>query len=270
MIFDEKRRVDRCDKQLEQAFTSIKHYLNKLQKDRRTEHTYEPKKLHRLYVWTQSFLDALDELEQSQYCAVRFSQHITKSYLDEMNAEELDHYRRYVYFYKNALIRLFSILDKLGYFLNDLFELKTEVIKTHFSFFTVLRRMRETGVHPALQQKLFDLKVGTKQPLEILRNQRNMEIHYVNVDMLDDLMQNHSYFGDRIGVENFRANLAELAKGYGMVCETMDLVFQYISRKAAGEHGEGKHGGNTQDGTHYRKRERSGQNNGSGARGARI
>ena len=35
-------------------------------------------------------------------------------------------YRRYVYFDKNAFIRLFALLDKLGTLLNDTLELNTE------------------------------------------------------------------------------------------------------------------------------------------------
>ncbi|MGW9126755.1 Cthe_2314 family HEPN domain-containing protein [Paenibacillus chitinolyticus] len=269
-IFNETKRSERSDERLEQAFTSIKRYLNVLQQSRHSSPSYSPKKLHRLYVWSQGFLDALDELEESKYCAGRFAERVKKSYLDEMQPEELDDYRRYVYFYKNALIRLFSVLDKLGYFLNDLFDLKTETLKTHFSFFTVLRKMRESGIHPALQQKLYELKTEAKQPLQVLRNQRNMEIHYVNVEMLDDLMLSQSYLGDRIQVENIADNLAQMNRGYEMVCITMDLVFRYISRGSIGENGEENHGGGTQNGSHHGQRERARQNGSANAGQSRV
>ena len=52
-----------------------------------------------------------------------------------------------------------------------------------------------------------------KQPLDRLRNLRNMEIHYINAEMLDDLMQKEPNPGERIHVENVKANLSDLTAG---------------------------------------------------------
>jgi hypothetical protein len=190
-------------------------------------------KHRRSTIWGQNFLDALDELEESQYCSEQYAKRIHAAYLEEMSPEELDDYRRFVYFYKNAFIRLFSILDKLGFFMNEWFELKTETVKSRFSYFTVLRRMHELHVHNSLEQQLYDLKMAVKAPLDRLRNQRNMEIHSINAEMLDDLSSGHSTFSDRLHVENVKENIEDLREGFNMVCTTLTLTFTYISDKAA-------------------------------------
>ena len=101
-------------------------------------------------VWTQGLISSLDELEQSCDAAGRYCELITSPSLDAMPPEERLNYRRYVYFDKNAFIRLFALLDKLGTFLNDTLELNTEAFKPHFSYFTVLRRMRRRSCIPLL------------------------------------------------------------------------------------------------------------------------
>ncbi|MCD1259797.1 hypothetical protein B5M42_013225 [Paenibacillus athensensis] len=189
-------------------------------------------KQHRLAIWSKGFLDALNELEQSLYCCTRYAAQVHRAYVEEMDPQELDDYHRFVYFYKNGFIRVFSILDKLGTFMNDLFELKTEAIKARFSYFTVLRRMHERHIHDTLEQRLYDLKNEYKDVLDRLRNQRNMEIHYINVEMLDDLLQTQPIPGERIHVENVHQNVADLQKGFDLVCRTLTLAFTYISKQA--------------------------------------
>lgn len=188
-------------------------------------------KNRRLALWSRGFIDALNELEQSHYCCLRYADKVHKSFLEDMSEEELDDYLRFVYFYKNGFIRLFSILDKLGYFMNELYELKTETIKSRFSYFTVLRRMHEMHIHDTLEQQLFDLKVEYKGPMGRLRNHRNMEIHYINVEMLDDLAQDQASFGNRIRVENISEHVKDLQDGFEMVCRTLQTAFTYIAGK---------------------------------------
>jgi hypothetical protein len=187
----------------------------------------------RFAIWSQSFLDALDELEQSQYCSEQYAKRIHDAFLEQMSPDALDDYRRFVYFYKNAFIRLFSILDKLGFFMNEYFELKTETLKSRFSYFTVLRRLHQLHLHKSLEQQLYDLKTNNKEPLDRLRNQRNMEIHSINAEMLDDLSNELSTFSSRIHVENVKGNIEDLNIGFDMVCTTLTLTFTYITDKAA-------------------------------------
>ncbi|KIL41250.1 hypothetical protein SD70_08325 [Gordoniibacillus kamchatkensis] len=183
-------------------------------------------------IWTHGLRDAMDELEQSCYCAAKFAANIRSPFVEQMDEREKDDYRRYVYFYKNALIRVFSLLDKLGYFLNESFALETERVKERFSYFTVLRRMRDRQAHPQLQQRLYELKTEYKMPLASLRKQRNMEIHYVNSELLDDLKQTSYRPGDRLRVEDVRAQTGELEQAYRMVADTLLAVFTYMNEKA--------------------------------------
>jgi hypothetical protein len=190
-------------------------------------------KYRRHAIWSQSFIDALYELEESQYCSEQYAKRIQAAYLEEMSSDELDDYRRFVYFYKNAFIRVFSILDKLGFFMNEFFELQTESVKSRFSYFTVLRRMHQLHRHDSLEQRLYDLKNTYKEPLNRLRNQRNMEIHSINAEMLDDLSNEHSTFSGRFKVEDVKGNIEDLREGFTMICSTLTLTFTYISDKAA-------------------------------------
>jgi hypothetical protein len=230
ILFNEQRRKD--SGKLLAAGNAIRAYMAILNaKESRVPQTQVQN--HRFAIWSQSFIDALDELEQSKYCSEQYATRIHDAYLEQMSPDELDDYRRFVYFYKNAFIRLFSILDKLGFFMNEYFELKTETLKSRFSYFTVLRRMHQLHLHESLEQQLYDLKTVNKEPLDRLRNQRNMEIHSINADMLDDLSNQGSTFSSRIHVENVKGNIEDLRTGYDMVCTTLTLTFTYITDKAA-------------------------------------
>ncbi|UJF32282.1 Cthe_2314 family HEPN domain-containing protein [Paenibacillus hexagrammi] len=229
-LFNEQRRID--SGLLLEAFSAVRDYIEVLETVGRTLPAAPNKWYHRRAIWSKGFLDALDELEQSKYCCERYAEHIHKAFLEEMNVEEVVEYRRFVYFYKNAFIRVFSILDKLGTFMNDLFDLKTDTIKIRFSYFTVLRRMHERHIHSPLELQLYNLKMEYKSALDRLRNQRNMEIHHINAEMLDDLMQKEPYPGERIHIENVKANLEDLQQGFDMVCRSLTVAFSYITEKS--------------------------------------
>ncbi|MGO4376612.1 Cthe_2314 family HEPN domain-containing protein, partial [Paenibacillus sp. MCAF20] len=98
--------------------------------------------------------------------------------MQQMSPEERMNYSRYVYYDKNGFIRVFSLLDKLGTLLNELLDMRTEKVKAHFSYFTVLRNMRERKAHPELTWKLNDVKEKYKEATNRLRKRRNTEIHY--------------------------------------------------------------------------------------------
>jgi len=183
----------------------------------------------RLLLWAKGFRTALDELEQSKYCSERYGAKIQHRYVEEMEEEERDDYYRHIYFYKNAFIRVFSILDKLGYFLNEWYQLKTERVKRHFSYFTVLRRMRERRAEPQLEAQLVELKERYQEPMNRLRQQRNMEIHWINSELKDEWSDLSLHY-DRIHIENLKANEHDLEQGFQMVRLTLLIVFRHISR----------------------------------------
>mgnify|MGYP001412469422 CR=1 FL=1 len=181
----------------------------------------------RLDLWASGLLVALDELEQSVYCSAKLAEQVKSRYEDEMSEEERNDYYRHVYYYKNAFIRLFSILDKTGFFLDTLFDLDTSKVKPKFSYFTVLRQMHLTSTHKKLEQKLFDLKVKHRQPLDRLRRKRNLEIHSMNAELIDDFWRTKSRFADRMQIESLEANMADLQAGYEMVCCSLHTIFRY-------------------------------------------
>lgn len=231
VLFHEPRRVD--SGLLLEAGNAVRTFIEHLESKEHHRAASDYSKYHRQAIWSKGFIDALDELEQSKYCCERYAEHIHEAFLEDMNPQEMEAYRLFVYFFKNAFIRLFSILDKLGTFMNDLFELKTEMLKSRYSYFTVLRRMHEKKIHGALEVQLYNLKMDYKSPLDRLRNQRNMEIHYINAEMLDDLMQKEPFPGDRIHVENVKSNVADLQQGFEMVCRTLSIAFSYITASIA-------------------------------------
>ncbi|OPH60356.1 hypothetical protein BC351_17820 [Paenibacillus ferrarius] len=231
ILFNEPKRID--SGLLLEAGNAVRAYMDLLESKESNHSAADYPKYHRQAIWSKGFIDALDELEQSKYCCEKYAELIHKAFLEEMEPSEIEAYHRFVYFYKNAFIRLFSILDKLGTFMNDLFELKTETLKSRFSYFTVLRRMHEKHIHGSLEVQLYNLKMDHKAPLDRLRNQRNMEIHYINAEMLDDLMQKEPYPGDRIHVENVHSNVADLQQGFDMACRTLLIAFTYITANVA-------------------------------------
>jgi hypothetical protein len=235
VLFNEPKRVDQGD--LLKAFEALDAYRAKLDRLGPKGHPSKSQDAHaipRLELWAQGFRSALDELEESKYCTEKFSRFVKSAYVEDMKEVERDHYRRYLYFYKNAIIRVFSVLDKLGYFLDDLYGLGTGRIKSRFSYFTVLRQMHEKKIEVDLEQRLFDLKNEYKEPLRRLRSQRNMEIHLHNAEMVDDMLiaKNASRHDGRQKVENIKENITDLARSFEMVCRTVEFVFTNAKRSA--------------------------------------
>ncbi|MDF2663950.1 MAG: hypothetical protein K0Q94_6741 [Paenibacillus sp.] len=226
--FEEPKRTDSGS--LLEAVRAITRY-RKLLTELIDEQTPQCGKYTRYELWARGLTNALDELEQSVYCASKFRAEVTHDQEENMSPEERADYRRHVYFYKNGFIRLFSILDKLGYFLNDLLRLKSERVKHKFSYFTVLRQMKHRNAEPGLEGLLYDIKEQYKEPLARLRQKRNMEIHLVNTEMLDDLLHVDLCRADRTYIEDLDANLNDLEQGLEMVCRTLSTVFTYVHHR---------------------------------------
>ena len=187
----------------------------------------------RMLAWTKSLAASLDELEQSVYCAAKYAELVRAEYVEDMTPEEREHYRRHLYFYKNGFIRVFSVLDKLGSFLDECLELRTAQVKDRFSYFTVLRRMRERRSHPELHRRLDGIKREHAAPMADLRLMRNHEVHAINTELLDEegrlrLRSRQA----RMPVEDLRENIRTLLGGYAMVCESLFTVLDYLKRKA--------------------------------------
>lgn len=213
-----------------EAIQAIRKYMYTL-----TSASRQSSQERRYIIWCQSFLRTLDDLEQSQFAAVRFGRKVSKKYTDQMSAKELDDYHRHLYYYNNALIRVFEVLDKLGHFMNERFSLHTERVKSRFSYFTVLRHMHKDKRFSDLEQQLYELKIKYNEPLNRLRNQRNMEIHTINADLLDDLMKAaEAKYGEqiRIGTEDIQQNLQDLEQGCQMTFRAAAEVFRYLHRRS--------------------------------------
>ncbi len=184
-------------------------------------------KLRKFEIWTLGLQAALDELEQSHYAALRYQKLISSVSVKQMTDTERMNYNRYIYYDKNGFIRVFSLLDKLGTLLNELLGMRTERVKAHFSYFTVLRVMRERKAHPELTWKLNDVKEKYKEAIGRLRKRRNTEIHYMNSEMHDDLIQSQRMYGAEIYLENVAEQSGDLTCGLQMAMESLRLTFQY-------------------------------------------
>ncbi|MGM1050092.1 MAG: Cthe_2314 family HEPN domain-containing protein [Bacillota bacterium] len=183
----------------------------------------------KLEIWIRGLIGSLDELEQSWFAACHFRKSVKAGYVDDMSIHEQGEYSRYVYFYKDGFIRVFSILDKLGTVLNDLYDLHTSKVKAHFSYFTVLRQFRYLKYHDELVDKLEGIKNHYKSSLSVLRKRRNAEIHYMNSEMQDDLWQRHQGLNDRVELEDMDKHLDDLNQGLDMVCKTLAASFHYTN-----------------------------------------
>ncbi|MBB6670931.1 Cthe_2314 family HEPN domain-containing protein [Cohnella nanjingensis] len=177
----------------------------------------------------EGLLRSLDELEQSRYAAKRFAERVTKPAIGEMSpGERLDYYR-HVYYDKNAYIRLFSLLDKLGVLLNDYLALETERMKAHFSYFTVLRNMRLHGLHPPLSEELNGLKDRHEAAFGRLRKRRNLEIHHMNAELQDDLLLVMQGQEGHPHLENIADHMNDLDEGWEMAYRSLTAAFGYMS-----------------------------------------
>jgi hypothetical protein len=195
-------------------------------------HTLESKgqsdltKLRRWEIWVHSFMTALDELEQGVYCSNQYSALVKKRNVEEMKLDEQTEYRRYLYYYKNSFIRVFAILDKLGFFLNERLHLNTEKVKQRFSYFTVLRQMHDHHIYSDLEQQLFNLKVQYSDSLNKLRVQRNVEIHSINYEAADDLFHSADAGANSWNqIENLTLNNQILKQCFQMICQTIITIF---------------------------------------------
>ncbi|MGO4107730.1 Cthe_2314 family HEPN domain-containing protein [Paenibacillus sp. YAF4_2] len=209
--------------QLMNQFVSLLH--EKIEAGKDIDH-----KLRTYEVWTKGLLASLNEIEQSCYAARRFKEKIKAPSVSQMSEEEMLNYQRYVYFDKNAFIRIFALLDKLSILLNDMLGMKTERIKPHFSYFTVLRNMRDKKAHPDLTWKLSDIKESLKEPMGRLRKRRNTEIHYMNTEMQDDLAQSHTMYGEEVRLENIEGQSQDLQDGLQLVTGSLRLTFDYACK----------------------------------------
>jgi hypothetical protein len=104
ILFNEPRRKD--SGKLLTAGNAIRAYMAVLN----TKESSVPQiqvQNHRFAIWSQSFMDAVDVLEHSQYCSEQYAKRIHDAFLEQLSADELDDYRRFVYFYNNAFFRVF-------------------------------------------------------------------------------------------------------------------------------------------------------------------
>lgn len=223
-LFDEPLR--KAEGTLAETYRLMDQFISILSK-KMAESGADVQKLRKYEIWTLGLRSSLDELEQSHYVALHFQHKITSSSLKQMTDEERIHYNRYIYFDKNAFIRVFSLLDKLGTFLNELLDMRTERIKPHFSYFTVLRNMREKKAHPGLTWKLNDVKEKYKESTTRMRKRRNTEIHFMNSEMQDDLIQSSRMYGEEIKLENVAEQSADLTQGLYLAIESLLLTYQY-------------------------------------------
>lgn len=180
-------------------------------------------------ILTRGLISSLDELEQSTFAASYFRSKVKAGAGDQMSASDQPDYSRYVYFYKDGFIRVFSMLDKLGNLLNDLYDLNTTRVKAHYSYYTVLRQFKYLKVHGTLADRLFDLKDQYRAPMDRLRKRRNFEVHHMSPEMQDDLWQRHRALFGPIRLEDVDAHLEDLRQGLEMVCRSVIVVFEYTN-----------------------------------------
>lgn len=188
--------------------------------------------------WCRGFRYTLRELHESLLCCRHFANQVNCTLPENSDlADSLD-YARFVYFYKNSLIRIFSLLDKLGYFMNDYFQLRTEIIKSRFSYFTVLRRFDDFTSNLTIKQALLHVKSTYQAPLYRLREQRNLEIHYINIELVEQLMKQDIRYCNRFETTLLNPHLDDLQHGFEMVCKTIQVLFNYAIHPNASRVGE--------------------------------
>ncbi|GGF60595.1 hypothetical protein GCM10010912_02230 [Paenibacillus albidus] len=201
----------------------LRHEMNRLE-----DQDHEFRKLE---IWTRGLISSLDELEQSWFAAAFYRKLVIAGFMDDMTPQEQGDYARYVYFYKNGFIRVFSLLDKLGTVLNSLYDLNTSKVKAHFSYFTVLRQFHVLKEHMFLADQLEQIKSSYREPLQNLRKRRNAEIHYMNAEMQDDLWQRHRGLHDKIQLEDLDGHLEDLQQGLDMACKSLTAAFGYSNKQ---------------------------------------
>ncbi len=185
-------------------------------------------KLYRTFaISAEGLLRSMNELEQSCYAAKKYALQIRHSRIGDLTSDERTSYERHVYFDKNAYIRVFALLDKLGTLLNQLLDLRTERIKARYSYFTMLRNMRHNGLHAELMKPLNEIKERHQGAMSRLRSRRNIEIHQMNAELKDDLHQSLSNNGSRETLEDLGFNMADLDQAWAMVQGSLHIAFRY-------------------------------------------
>lgn len=224
-LLGESARTD--NSQLQVVMAIMEQYLHIVQQkiNRTGDPHYNWRKIE---IWLAGLQTSLNELEQSIYAAGKFAERVSKQYEVEMDTAEQDNYYRYVYFYKNGLIRIFSILDKLGSLLDSVLHLQTNKVKQHFSYFTVLRQLQTIEQHTQLTHQLTLFKHKYNQQLQRLRKQRNLEIHHMNPEMEDDLWQKHFSLHNKIKLEDIQAHIRDIQAALKMVYEIINRAIQHL------------------------------------------
>jgi hypothetical protein len=186
--------------------------------------------LRKYALWAQGLRRSYVELAESRFAAEFFASRLTagKNLYELMPEERLD-YDRYIYFDKNAYIRIFAILDKLGSLMNEMLHLRTERVKSRFSYFTVLRNMRCNHLHPELAHRLGAVKDRHRDAMDRLRTRRNMEIHYMNAELYDDVRYTTRW--EKEPLEDLAANIADLGEGYAMVSQSLRHAVSYLKKQ---------------------------------------
>ncbi|AZN40099.1 Cthe_2314 family HEPN domain-containing protein [Paenibacillus albus] len=188
-------------------------------------------KLRKYEIYTLGLISALDELEQSHYAASKYGARIKADTVEALTPEERLDYNRYVYFDKNAFIRVFSLLDKLGTLMNEYLGLQTERVKPHFSYFTVIRGMLHRNLYPELNLPLQELKEQSKPAMNRLRKRRNTEIHFMNSEMQDDLRQSHEDYSEQHQLEDIAQQVDDMNQMMDLVLNTLKLTFHHAYRQ---------------------------------------
>jgi hypothetical protein len=184
----------------------------------------------RLDLWASGLNTAMAELDESAWLASRFAAGLAYRHEEDMPEEDRRNYYRHLYFYKDSIVRLFSVLDKTGYFLDTMFDLNTGKVKAKFSYFTVLRELRRRDVHPELERRLVQIKQEHRDPMDRLRRKRNLEIHAMNVELIDDVWQKRQRFADRRLIEPLQENLRDLEQGLRMAGRSLLTIFRYCAK----------------------------------------
>ena len=181
-------------------------------------------------LWAQGLRRSYVELEESRFAAEYFASRLSAGkHVHELSPEERLDYDLYIYFDKNAYIRVFAILDKLGSLMNEMLRLRTERVKSRFSYFTVLRNMRYTHQHPELASRLGEIKERHQPAMDRLRTRRNMEIHYMNAEFYDDVR--YLSLWEKEPLEDLEANIADLDEGYAMVSHSLRHSLSYLVKR---------------------------------------
>lgn len=225
LLFGMEPRVD--NGLLAEATTQMNQYVKQHGPKEGSAGSQDPRNI-RLALLTSGLVRSLDELEQSLYASTQYQERVSSRFMEDMSADERMDYHRHIYYYKNALIRVFAILDKLGGFLNEQFGLEAQREKEKYSYFTVLRQMRSRSIGSALEQQLYELKVKHQDAMLRLKYVRNLEVHAMNEELADDLAR--LLQAGPTPLEDLKAKLQDINQGYEVVCRALITVYRYLSK----------------------------------------